>query len=45
MVQPPSASSASPTQADRYAASSSSRAHSGYSAVSHENSGPLIAGP
>ena len=45
VVQPPSASSASPTQADRYADSSSSPAHSGYSAVSQENSDPLIAGP
>ena len=45
VVQPPSASSASPTQADRYAASSSIRAHSGYRTVSHWNSVPLIAGP
>ena len=45
VVHPPSSSSAKPTHADRYAASSSILAHSGYSAVSQENSEPLIAGP
>ena len=44
MVQPPTASSASPTQADTYDASSSSSAQRGYSVVSQSNSVLLVAG-
>src|SRR5215472_4535293 len=44
VVQPPRASSARPTQADRYAASSSRPAHSGYRPDSHWNSVPLTVG-
>ena len=44
VVQPPSASSASPIHADTYAASSSSAAQRGYSVVSHWNSVPFTAG-
>ena len=44
VVVPPSASSVSPTYALTYAASSSSRAQSGYSVTSHSNSPPVSAG-
>ena len=44
VVQPPRASSARATQADRYAASSSRPAHSGYRPVSHSNRVPFTVG-
>ncbi len=43
-MQPDSASSASPTQADTYADSVSSARHSGYSDWSQPNSGLFVIG-